>query len=299
MTNPDVSEADVAQDSRPCKGCGSTIYRTVAVAPIKHYCGPECRPRCSVDACERPRHGDAYCSAHLSRWRKYGDPLAPALRGKNSGPCAVEGCERPMRKVGMCSSHYSQSRRGGKPADPKGAKAFKRTWRTEAGGNCLVCGLPVPAGTRKRYCSAGCQQAWVRSNGDRPTTALCDFCGLSFSLGRERTGRLQRIDTKWCPDCGRESPDVQRFRRYGITREQYKAAVAQGCRICLRTDRKLHVDHDHACCPMRGGSAMTCGKCARGLICGPCNRGLGLFFDDPAALERAANYLRRQLDNAP
>lgn len=269
----------------PCRGCGAMISGKGG----PKYCGPDCRPRCDVDGCALPKHGPAYCAPHHDRWRRRGDPLAPRVRRKNDGRCIVEGCERAMRKVGMCGSHYQQSRKDGE------AKPFKYTWNVEA-ADCIVCGSPVPSGTRKRYCSAGCQQAWVRTAGKRPTESVCDFCGKAFSLGRERTGRLQRTDTKWCPDCGRESPDVQRFRRYGITRDQYEAAAAKGCLICHRTDRKLHVDHDHNCCPMRGGSARTCGKCVRGLICGPCNRGLGLFFDDPEALERAAKYLRRQLE---
>lgn len=268
----------------PCLGCGALLSGKGG----RRYCGPNCRPRCSVDACERPAHGKTYCTAHHTRWKRFGDPIAPLVRQKNDGPCCIEGCDRPMRKVGMCGSHYQQSRRTKAPAKP-----FMYTWVDDTTTPCIVCGAETPR--RRRYCSAGCQQAWVRSSGARPSEAECDFCGELFSLGRERTGRLQRIDTKWCPDCGRDSPDVSRFRRYGITREEYEAASALGCRICLRTDRKLHVDHDHACCSMRGGSASTCGNCVRGLICGPCNRGLGLFFDDADALERAAKYLRRQL----
>lgn len=267
----------------PCRGCGAMLSGRGG----KRYCGPDCRPRCSIEGCEKPVHSKDMCSAHGTRASRYGDPLAPKLRGRNAGACSVEGCDQPMRKVGMCASHYSQSRVKGK------AKPFKYQW-TGPAEPCVMCGSPTPEGRRRRYCSPGCQQASARTGGGRPRSATCDFCGKVFSLGRERTGRLQRIDTKWCPDCGRESPDVQRFRRYGITREQYAAALERGCSICGRTDRTLHVDHDHSCCPMRGGSARTCGKCVRGLICGPCNRGLGLFFDNPDALERAANYLRRK-----
>lgn len=107
----------MAQTSRPCKGCGEPIYRTAPVAPIPHYHGPECRPRCSVEGCEKPRHGNVYCSAHHTRWKRYGDPLAPLERRPNEGPCGVDGCLQPMRKTGLCASHYSMKHRYGEIRD--------------------------------------------------------------------------------------------------------------------------------------------------------------------------------------
>lgn len=103
----------MAQTSRPCMGCGQIIYRTAPTAPIKHYCGPDCRPRCSVDGCEKPRHGNTYCSAHHARWKRYGDPEAPLLRHPNAGLCSVNGCDQPMRKRTWCAGHYAQWQRYG------------------------------------------------------------------------------------------------------------------------------------------------------------------------------------------
>ena len=291
---PQASEVDVAQDSRPCKGCGATIFRTAPVAPIKHYCSPECRPRCSVEECDKPRHGNTYCPAHHTRWKRYGDPLAPLLRQSNAAAprkpreklipklCSVDGCDGFSRQRGWCGGHYSMWRRTGK------VQPFTYKWAA-VGGACEICGAPVQPGTKRRkHCSNACQQAASRTNGDRPKSAVCGYCSQEFSLTSRTSGRLQRTDTIWCPDCGRDSPDVLRFRNYGITREQYAAALAVGCLICESTERKLHVDHDHACCP----GTRSCGSCVRGLICGPCNRGLGQFGDNPAALIKAAEYLR-------
>lgn len=241
---------------------------------------------CSVEGCERPSHSRGLCGSHYARWRKRGDAEAPLVRGKNVGACSVEGCDQPMRKTRLCAAHYQMVRRYGE------VRPWNHRWAA-VGALCVVCGGAVPKGSgRRKHCSNACQAADSRSGGERPTEAVCDYCGKTFALDRARTGRLQRTDTKWCPDCGRDSPDVQRFRRYGITREQYDAAQALGCSICGAMDRKLHIDHDHACCPSSGGHGQaTCGRCVRGLICGPCNRGLGLFGDDPDALVRAARYL--------
>lgn len=64
------------------------------------------------------------------------------------------------------------------------------------------------------------------------------------------------------------------------------------CSICSEEFDKIKpqaaVDHDHSCCPGR----RSCGKCVRGVLCHRCNQGLGLFRDNPAYLEAAADYLK-------
>lgn len=47
------------------------------------------------------------------------------------------------------------------------------------------------------------------------------------------------------------------------------------CWIC-REEPAEHVDHDHACCPTKGGAA-TCGECVRGVLCLGCNVALGHY----------------------
>jgi hypothetical protein len=63
---------------------------------------------------------------------------------------------------------------------------------------------------------------------------------------------------------------------------------------CIRsalsnTSNWLHVDHDHSCCD--GG--YSCGECVRGVLCHNHNRAIGLFRDDPDALNTAAEYLNQ------
>ena len=84
------------------------------------------------------------------------------------------------------------------------------------------------------------------------------------------------------------------LRTYNLAAELYWAVYHKQndrCSICQRATgktKKLAVDHDHLCCP----EVPTCGQCTRGLLCGTCNKILGHLRDDPAAFERAAEYLR-------
>lgn len=70
--------------------------------------------------------------------------------------------------------------------------------------------------------------------------------------------------------------------RYGLTPTTYNEKLEQQdghCALCEEKQgdakSRLHVDHDHACCPVGPPKGRTCGECNRGLLCGPCNRDLG------------------------
>ena len=79
------------------------------------------------------------------------------------------------------------------------------------------------------------------------------------------------------------------MKKYGITVEQFDdLRIKQNfcCALCGRheveTPRKcLCVDHNH-----------DTGK-VRELLCETCNQALGLFYDNPEVLEKAAKYLRK------
>ena len=84
-------------------------------------------------------------------------------------------------------------------------------------------------------------------------------------------------------------------RRYGLTPEDYADLFAlQGgvCGICHRppTNKRLHVDHDHACCP---GKVVCGGTCIRGLLCFGCNTGIAKFDENPQSLFAAITYLQQ------
>ena len=94
-----------------------------------------------------------------------------------------------------------------------------------------------------------------------------------------------------CKAC---TSSTQILRKYHLTSDQYADLAKNGCHIC-GSYKRLHIDHDHSCCPRAdSGSATICGKCVRGVLCSDCNTGLGLFHDSPVALTNAVKYLQRQ-----
>lgn len=137
-----------------CEGCGATLRA------LKKFCGPDCRPRCAVDGCEKPEHSKGWCSAHATRALRHGDPLAELLRSPNGGACSVEGCSEPMRKTGMCANHYQMLRRYGE------IRPYRHRWQNEP--DCLVCGEPNGSyrGSRQ-FCSAACRST-ARRHGIGP-----------------------------------------------------------------------------------------------------------------------------------
>ena len=179
---------------------------------------------------------------------------------------------------------------------------------------CDRCGTKIqvpPYATRLRYCPS-CRvevtreqdrkaKAKVRQKPERILT--CQRCGTEFK--KTNYGR----DPRTCPDCRNEDYESRRkprtvtteqryawkmVRAYSITIEDRDAmADRQGhrCALCNtpEADRRLHLDHDHACCPASGTS---CGKCIRGLICRACNNALGLIGDDIETLQRMVKYLQ-------
>jgi hypothetical protein len=76
---------------------------------------------------------------------------------------------------------------------------------------------------------------------------------------------------------------------YGLKPGEYdEMLAAQGgrCRGC-REEKRLFVDHDHACCP----DSPTCGQCNRGLLCEQCNWVLGFAKDSAVTLRALADHL--------
>lgn len=150
--------------------------------------------------------------------------------------------------------------------------------------------------------------------GTCDATARCAVCverekkRLREKRRRERNGNRERINAKareryrtdaqfradkaarekaaWTSPRTRERKLELSRRLYGITDAHIfnDVLAMQGgvCAVCqgASANKKIVADHDHATGLLRGA------------LCNYCNTALGLFGDDPARLERAAEYIR-------
>lgn len=94
--------------------------------------------------------------------------------------------------------------------------------------------------------------------------------------------RLREKDRQWQKKNGRKAT----LKRHGITEDDYEIKLNSQngcCAICGGEPGgrwgTFHVDHDH-----------ITGK-VRGLLCDSCNLGIGKFYDNPALMRKAAEYL--------
>lgn len=166
---------------------------------------------------------------------------------------------------------------------------------------CTVCGETKPLDlfakskrgrdglhTFCKVCKAAQSRAWAKTvpaerkqeqnrrkhlkNGDRRRA-------VARSWYQRNKARLNDLQRRWALKS-----------KFGITLEEYDAWVeAQDgkCAICKQPPkahqsarRKLRVDHCHATNKVRG------------LLCHHCNVGIGHFWDSPALLMAAADYLK-------
>src|ERR1041385_4423036 len=67
---------------------------------------------CQVHGCGKPAYGRGYCQAHYEKFKKYGDPLASAVR-KTGQPCSTRGCSGLTVARGLCRNCYGHFRRHG------------------------------------------------------------------------------------------------------------------------------------------------------------------------------------------
>ena len=97
----------------------------------------------------------------------------------------------------------------------------------------------------------------------------------------------------YCKQCVILVGHIGNLKKYGLTRDDYvdmEKSQNGVCKICgepEKYNKRLSVDHDHACC----SGISSCGKCIRGLLCSNCNRVLGQVNDDKVLLQKMIDYL--------
>lgn len=178
-------------------------------------------------------------------------------------PCEAPGCDKLKRSSSAqwCEMHYARLRQGG---------SLSTTRTREYTGACYHCGAPCSK-RQRLFCSDLCRRRHRMGASGRELT--CVVC--SAKLPEEA-----RLDAMFCSNLCLETHE--RGKRYGLSgQELLKMLEAQSaCSICGK-ESDLVVDHCHV-----GGEV-------RGLLCSNCNVGLGMFADNPEALEAAARYIRR------
>lgn len=66
---------------------------------------------CIIANCGKAIFARGWCSAHYTRWKRHGDPLAGRAYYRQPNPvCVEQGCDRPSHATGLCSTHYGQRR---------------------------------------------------------------------------------------------------------------------------------------------------------------------------------------------
>ena len=139
-------------------------------------------------------------------------------------------------------------------------------------------------------------------------TADCSICGQVKVYKTSRTPCGKRNYRYDCSNKNKEERKTwrtnnfvayslathkQHLKSYRISEQDFLNILKfqnNKCAVCGKDatyfKTRLHVDHDHACCP---GPANSCGKCIRGLVCYRCNIFLGNI--DSGLLKKALAYL--------
>jgi len=79
-----------------------------------------------------------------------------------------------------------------------------------------------------------------------------------------------------CYNCHKAEVTV----RYYLKKDNPKPGEDYVCPICLKSGRRLHLDHDHKTLKFRAW------------LCNYCNNGIGMLGEDEAILKRAIEYLK-------
>lgn len=253
---------------------------------------------CSVAACLNPIRYIAVrmCSMHKQRLDK-GQPLTGSIpRKKNrmsdkTKKCSIKLCSRQADGLdGLCNPHTQRKNRidrgfssNLKMEDPvRGTLEYIAKITLE---NCTVKGCTGRV-KAKGFCVGHYAQHLdgvdvflpLRSNNYWHAGGPCR---VSACNNKSHCKGL----------CKKHYAKIKIYGEKAI--EVLEQWLVGGCQICGNKDDLPHIDHDHKCCPGRGGKRKICGNCIRGAICYRCNMALGLLNDSVATLNEMISYLTR------
>lgn len=116
-----------------CVTCRRPLEEVFSVVRSQNYCGPECRPTCSVEGCDTVERKLGWCAAHYSQHKRTGTVKPFTYKWAPVGlPCKVCGKPAGLRaqRREFCSA------------------ACDRLWRKHNGQRpesyeCVLCGSTV------------------------------------------------------------------------------------------------------------------------------------------------------------
>lgn len=255
-------------------------------ATPKRWQNPDGTPMdCKVPGCRVSVTVKGFCGSHYYHQRK--DPDVLVQRGwfdqdGNRLSCMQLNCDKPIEARGMCSLHYRRNLSN----RPKGeSRDSRRKWFNEDG-------------SRKTCTTAGC---------DNPVHVR-GVCSTHYDRDHKRRFGLSAKPAVFCPvaGCGRKKAQGsvicgrcrQARWRYGLSDETFMEMMKPNNRRCANPGcgsvERLHVDHDHSCCPpgkFVQSSKVSCGECVRGWLCRSCNTSLGLMQESPERIRGLLTYL--------
>lgn len=91
--------------------------------------------------------------------------------------------------------------------------------------------------------------------------------------------RMRDVTKEWRRKNPQWSSHYHMWKRYRLTPDEVARIKAEGCRICLTKEGRIHIDHNHETNEVRGG------------LCENCNRGIGMFKESTLLLRQAIAYL--------
>lgn len=238
---------------------------------------------CIEDPCTRKANFRGLCIAH--RWvhfPEYFKRFSNASKGVNvddngdKRACSTPECHNSAHCKGLCDRHYTASRR----------PEYLSPNRDE-NGNVKTCS--ASEGCDKQAISKGlCGKHWerVRKSGSDVLEDPMSPCPVPGCTKLKKHTR-----TPLCKKC-------TAFRnRYSLSVERVIEIFNPANRVCgnpgCRSTERLHMDHDHVCCPpgKLHGRAVSCGKCIRGWLCHGCNTSLGMLQENPRRIQGLLDYL--------
>ncbi len=145
-----------------------------------------------------------------------------------------------------------------------------------------------------KYCRIGTAIKSRYHNKKKCTVSECETPHYAKGMCRVHYSRMQRTGTLESKvKSTLESREKTLRLCYLLSLEEFNQMAINGCQICGdKSNRALHVDHDHSCCDKQ----ITCGKCIRGVLCSRCNTNVEAYEakkmrDDNPLKDKVKEYL--------